>query len=342
MARRSIGVAVIGAGRAGMIHARNFSRRIDDAHLVCVVDPVEEACRSANAELGLERYYLDYRQALEDKGIDAVVVVTPTVFHRDIVVQAAAAGKHVLCEKPMAMNREECAQMIEAADKGGVKLQIGFMRRFDRSFQAAYEAVRSGAIGDVVLVKSLTHGPSVPQPWMYDIRKSNGPLAEVSSHDIDTLRWFSGSEFEEVYAIAGNYRCPQARDEYPDFYDNVVMNVRFANGMQGVVEGAVSVSYGYDARLEVLGTNGVLRVGTLRENSVTVVNAQNRVDSAAVRSWRTLFIDAYEEEDRAFVKAILENSEPRVTGRDGMMAVTVVNAGNESIVRKTPITLGDL
>ncbi len=337
MAQRSIGVAVIGAGRAGLIHARNFSRKFADAHLVCVVDPVEEACRSAVEELGIKDYYLDYRKALEDERIEAVVVVTPTVLHRDIVVRAAAAGKHVLCEKPMAMNVAECREMIDASDAAGVKLQVGFMRRFDRSFVAAREAVDSGAIGEVVLVKSLTHGPSIPQPWMYDIRKSNGPLAEVSSHDIDTLRWFSGSEFSEVYAIAGNYRCPQARDEFPDFYDNVVMNARFENGMQGVVEGAVSVSYGYDARLEVLGTTGVLFVGTVREDTVTVVSKGQGVTGTAVRSWRNLFIDAYEAEDHAFVRAIIEDSIPRVTGHDGMMAVAVVNAGNQSIIEKRPV-----
>lgn len=339
MAPKSIGVAVIGAGRAGMIHARNFARTIPAAHLVCVIDPVEEACKAAVSELGLDLFYLDYRKALEDSRIDAVVVVTPTVFHRDIVVDAAAAGKHVLCEKPMAMNSAECREMIDATDRAGTKLQIGFMRRFDRSFTAAYEAVRSGAIGDVVLVKSLTHGPSVPQPWMYDIRKSNGPLAEVSSHDIDTLRWFTGSEFSEVYAIAGNFRCPQARDEYPDFYDNVVMSARFASGMQGIVEGAVSVSYGYDARLEVLGTKGVLFVGSLKDDSVTIVDSHNRIGGAVVKSWRNLFIDAYEEEDRSFVEAIVRDTVPRVTGRDGMMAVAVVNAGNESIVQKRPIAL---
>lgn len=339
MGPKSIGVAVIGAGRAGMIHARNFARKISDAHLVCVVDPVEDACEAAASELGLEVTYRDYRAALEDSRVDAVVVVTPTVLHRGIVVEAAAAGKHVLCEKPMAMNSAECREMIDATGRAGTKLQIGFMRRFDRSFTAAYEEVRSGAIGDVVLVKSLTHGPSVPQPWMYDIRKSNGPLAEVSSHDIDTLRWFTGSEFDEVYAIAGNFRCPQVRDEYPDFYDNVVMSARFANGMQGVVEGAVSVSYGYDARLEVLGTKGVLFVGSLKNDTVTVVDSHNRIGGAAVKSWRNLFIDAYEEEDRSFVDAIVRDSAPRVSGYDGMMAVAVVNAGNESIVQKRPVTL---
>ncbi len=334
-----LGVAVIGSGRAGLIHARNFAAGIEGAKLVAMVDPFEDALESAKSELGLDRGYRDYRDAMNDPDIDAVVVVTPTVYHREIVLAAAAAGKHVLCEKPMAMGADECRVMDEACAAAKVKLQIGFMRRFDRNFRQAKAAVDEGRIGDVVLVKSLTRGPSVPQAWMYDIAKSNGPLAEVNSHDIDTLRWFAGSDIAEVYAIAGNYRCPEARERYPDFYDNVVMNMRFANGMQGCIDGAVSVGYGYDARLEVLGTKGVLFVGGLADSSVVVCSTGADIVSPAVKSWRNLFIEAYKEEDASFVACVLADTEPEVRGKDGLEAVRVVNAGNRSIVEKRPVRL---
>jgi myo-inositol 2-dehydrogenase/D-chiro-inositol 1-dehydrogenase/scyllo-inositol 2-dehydrogenase (NAD+) len=334
-----IGIAVIGSGRAGMIHARNFARGIDGARLVALVDPSAEALERATAELGVDRGYADYRDALADPRVDAIVVVTPTALHREIVVAAAAAGRHVLCEKPMAMTAAECADMAASCDRAGVKLQIGFMRRFDRNFRAAKAAVDSGAIGEVVLVKSLTRGPSVPQPWMYDIGVSNGPLAEVNSHDIDTLRWFAGSDVAEVYAIAGNYRCPQARGAFPDFYDNVVMTTRFADGKQGCVDGAVSVAYGYDARLEVLGTRGVLFVGALEDGTVKVCAAGTEIVAGAVKSWRTLFTDAYEAEDASFVRCIRDDAQPEVTGKDGLEAVKVVVAGNESIRTGAPVRL---
>ena len=269
------------------------------------------------------------------------MVVTPTDYHKDIVVAAAEAGKHILCEKPMAMNVAECDEMIAAVEKNNVVLQIGFMRRFDQSFVYAREQVRQGAIGEVVLVKSLTRGPSIPQRWQYDIAKSNGPLAEVNSHDIDTLRWFTESEFEQVYAIAGNYRCPDARDEFPDFYDNVVMTATFQNGMQGSIDGAVSVRYGYDARLEVVGTEGVLFVGRLDQSGVVTCNRNNGIKAPAVESWRNLFSEAYRHEDQGFVDTILNGRPPAVSGHDGKMAVKVVNAGNQSIVEKRPVNLND-
>ena len=336
-----LGVCVIGAGRAGMIHAVNFAKGIKRARLTAISEPNRETAEKACRELELERHYQDYRQALEDKEVDAIVVVTPTDFHRDIVVAAAEAGKHILCEKPMAMTVAECDDMIAAAEKNNVVLQIGFMRRFDQSFVYAREQVRQGAIGDVVLVKSLTRGPSVPQRWQYDIAKSNGPLAEVNSHDIDTLRWFTDSEFEQVYAIAGNYRCPEARDEFPDFYDNVVMTASFANGMQGSIDGAVSVRYGYDARLEVVGTEGVLFVGRLDHSGVVTCSRGSGINAPAVESWRNLFTEAYHYEDQGFVDAIVNGTPPAVSGHDGKMAVKVVNAGNQSIVKKKPVSLNE-
>ena len=270
MRNAKLGIAVIGSGRAGMIHAQSFAAGIEGARLVAMVDPVAAAREAALRELGIDKGYADYRQALADPAVNAVVVVTPTAYHREIVVAAAQAGRHVLCEKPMAMTAAECSAMIDACEAARVKLQIGFMRRYHRDFLAAKVALDSGAIGDLVLVKSLTRGPSVPQPWMYDIAQSNGPLAEVNSHDIDTLRWFAGDDFAEVYAVGGNYRCPEARAEHPEFYDNVAMTIRFGRGAQGMIDGAQGVGYGYDSRLEVLGTKGVLFAGSLQSSSVVM------------------------------------------------------------------------
>jgi predicted dehydrogenase len=337
MKEGKIGICVIGSGRAGMIHARNFAGRVAGAELVALVDANKAAVEGACAELGVKSGYQDYRQALADPKVQAVVVVVPTVLHRDIVVAAARAGKHVLCEKPMAMTPAECDEMIDACGSAGVKLQIGFMRRFDQSFLSARARIDAGEIGDVVLVKSLTHGPSVPQEWMYDIMASNGPLAEVNSHDIDTLRWFAGSEIVEVYAIGGNFRCPQAKAKYPDFYDNVSMVCRFADGRQGFIDGAVSVGYGYDARTEIVGTKGVMFVGRIEQDGVVACSTGAGIVRPFVPSWRNLFIEAYLGEDEAFVEAIRGGTETRVRGIDGRMAVAVVNAGNRSIVERRPV-----
>lgn len=332
-------VCLIGAGRAGMIHARNFKNKVPGFKITAVCDPVEDAVKAACKELEIEKSYSDYQEALQDDAIDAVIIVSPTKYHCEIAVAAAKAKKHILCEKPMAMNAQECQMMIDAAAENNVVLQIGFMRRFDKSFMAAKEAVDAGKIGEVVLVKSLTRGPSTPRPWMYDIKKSNGPLAEVNSHDIDTVHWFSGSEFEQVYAIAGNYRCHDAKAEFPDFYDNVVLNGRFKNGVQASIDGAQGVGYGYDARAEILGTDGCIYLGNTDENTMLCVDRSGIKEQKFMKSWTHLFEDAYLGEDLDFAICVLEGKQPKVTGRDGMNAVKIVEAGNTSIIEKRIVYL---
>lgn len=334
-----IGICLIGCGRAGLIHARNFVNKVPGATLTALVDPVPEALKAASEELHVSQCYTDYREALARDDVHAVIVVSPTKYHCEIVVAAANAGKHIFCEKPLAMTEAECDMMIAAAEANHVKLQVGFMRRFDESFMAAKEMIDAGEIGDVVLVKSHTRGPSTPQPWMYDIQKSNGPLAEVNSHDIDTLRWFTGSEFSSLYAIGGNYRCPSAVEAFPDFYDNVLMNASFVNGAQGCIDGAQGIGYGYDAETEILGTKGVIHVGRTQERFITACSKDGVLKTPYMTSWRKLFIDAYLAEDKHFVDCILNNLTPRVTGLDGKMVVRVVNAGNLSIVEKRIVQL---
>jgi myo-inositol 2-dehydrogenase/D-chiro-inositol 1-dehydrogenase/scyllo-inositol 2-dehydrogenase (NAD+) len=173
---------------------------------------------------------------------------------------------------------------------------------------------------------------------MYDLRASNGPLAEVSSHDIDTVRWMAGSEITEVYAIGGNFRSPEAKDQYPDFYDNHALVARFANGAQAMISGAQGVRYGYDSRCEVLGTKGILFGGALAARAVTGCTDAG-LSTPVIKSWRDLFADAYRLEDEDFVAAIRDNRSPKVTGLDGLRAVQVVNAGNESIRTGKPVKL---
>lgn len=216
MKNGKIGVALIGCGRAGMIHGVNFTTQVPNAYISAVVDVSEENAKIASQELSA-KYYLDYKEALEDKNVQAVVVVTPTKYHCNTVIDAANAGKHILCEKPMAISYEDCEAMEVAAKRNKVKLQIGFMRRFDQSYIKAKRSIDSGEIGDVVMVRSNTRGPSKPQEWMYDLKKSNGPLAEVNSHDIDTLRYFTGSEFKTIYASGGNFRSPDAKRDISGF-----------------------------------------------------------------------------------------------------------------------------
>lgn len=332
-----INICVIGTGRAGMIHARSYNGSVPGARLAALCDPVEAALSAAQKETGVEKVYTDYHDVMADPEIDAVVIVTPTGLHREIVLAAAEAGKHVFCEKPMATSAEECDEMIAACEAHGVKLQLGFMRRFDKSFRRGKELIDSGAIGEVTLVKSLTHGPSEPKEWMFDVSKSSGPIGEVNSHDFDTLRWYAGSEVKTIHAIGRNFRSPEKAGEYPDYYDTCAVILEFENGVLGMVDGAQYVQYGYDARAEILGTKGDVLVGSQQADNVTMAVAGMEIQAASMPTWRTLFKDAYVEEARAFVRCIVEDTEPEVTGYDGKMALVLVRDGLRSLLEHRPI-----
>jgi myo-inositol 2-dehydrogenase / D-chiro-inositol 1-dehydrogenase len=338
---KEVKVVLIGTGRAGMIHGHNYNGKVQNAEIVAVCDPNENAAKKAADLLDIKTYYTDYKEALKDDNINAVIIACPTKFHKEIAIAAAKAKKHIFCEKPMAMDTKECDEMIDAAKINNVKLQIGFMRRFDESFRAAKEMIDSGEIGDVVLVKSLTRGPSKPQEWMYDISISNGPLGEVNSHDIDTMRWFSGSEFKTIFALGDNYRNKDIKGEFPDFYDNVIMNCKFKNGVLGSLDGAQYVQYGYDARVEILGTKGVVTIGDFHEKTVLSCSKDHTVTRPARRSWMNLFKDAYLKEAESFINCIINNTIPEVTGIDGKMAVLIVEKGNESLQKGEVIHLGE-
>lgn len=337
--KKTINVCLIGTGRAGMIHAVNFNSAIRNARLIALCDPSEENLSSAQEQLNCPYTYKDYRDALDNPDIDAVVIVTPTKYHKEIAVAAAKAKKHILCEKPMAMNEDECQEMIDAANENNVKLQVGFMRRFDANFRHAKEIIMAGEIGDVVMIKSLTRGPSNPKPWMFDISVSSGPIGEVNSHDLDTLRWYAGSEVESIYAVGGNFRSPEIAGQFPEYYDTVSMNLVFKNKVIGAVDGAQYVRYAYDARAEIVGTHGNILIGDQHKYSVVTATREGKITRESMHSWTYLFREAYVNEDQSFIHCILHDTNPEVTGYDGKMAVKLVKSGLTSLLEKRIVTL---
>lgn len=339
MENNKVRICLIGCGRAGMIHARSYAGKVKNAELIAICDPFEQNLIAAQKEVSVKYTYVDYKEVMMNDEIDAVIVVTPTKFHHDIVIAAANAKKHVFCEKPMAINKEECDDMIRACKENQVKLQLGFMRRFDSNFRKGKELIDAGAVGLVTSLRSNTHGPSEPQEWMFDVRNSYGPVGEVNSHDFDTLRWYAGCEVKEIHAIGSNFRSPEVKDKYPEYYDTCAVLLEFENGIVGTISGAQYVQYGYDSRAEILGTDGIIKVGTQKKEAVEVVRKEKEVVTDAVASWRDLFADAYVAEAVSFVECVVNDAEPEVTGHDGKMALVLVNAGLKSILEKRPVMI---
>jgi len=331
-------VLIAGAGRAGANHAAHVAGA-PPARVAGVVDPDTDAA-AALAERHGAPAHATLDDALAAVDCDAVVVSTPTFTHRELAVTAARAGKHVLCEKPMALDEPDCEAMIAAAREAGVVLQIGFMRRFQPEFAEAHRRIAAGDIGEPMVVKSLTRGPGLPPSWAWEIERSNGMLAEVNSHDFDAVRWLAGSDIVRVYAETANRKGAARGVSVEGFYDNAVVTLRFASDAIGTIDGTCPADYGYDARMEVVGTEGLLVIGDVRGQALLEIRDR---DVGAVtpshRTWPERFEAGYRAQMRAFVDAALSGGPAPVTGEDGLAAVRAVRAANRSWLEQRPVTL---
>ena len=324
-------VCLVGAGRVARVHGYNLKTCIPNSELVAIVDKKEELAEDLASELSVSKVFKNHQQALDWGKFDAVVITTPTFTHCQIVVDAASSKKHIFCEKPIALTLKEANLMIDECYKNEVKFQIGFMRRFDPEFILAKKRIEEGAIGEIILIKSTGRGPGLPPEWALDIEKSGGMLAEVSSHDFDSLMWFAKSELKSVEAIAKNYKHPEIRERYPSFYDTAIVIGTFKNGKMGIVDMSCPANYGYDARMEILGSEGVMFVGNIKSGNISYCTRKKGVIFPHYFSWRERFKQAYIDELQHFINCIVENKNPEVNGEDGKRSLAVVAAANLSI-----------
>jgi myo-inositol 2-dehydrogenase/D-chiro-inositol 1-dehydrogenase/scyllo-inositol 2-dehydrogenase (NAD+) len=340
---KPIGICVVGAGRVGGVHAATLAQSLPEASLAAVVDENLAAAAKLAERFGVAARFASLAQALEAGGFEAVVLTTPTFTHRALAVAAAAAGKHVFCEKPMALTLAECDEMIAAAERAGVILQVGFMRRFDPDFEAAWARIEAGEIGRPMMVKSLTHGPGLPPAWARDLTTSNGMLAEVNSHDWDTLRWLAGADFQRVYAEVANFKGERDGVHTPHFYDNVLVNVRFESGALGSISGICPCDYGYDGRVEIVGEKGLMQIGDVRGHALVVCTDRERgLVTPIFRTWPERFAAAYVREMRHFVACIESGARPRAGGAEGRWAVAGALAATRSFLEERSVRLAEV
>jgi len=336
-------VCMIGAGRVGKLHSGTIRRYVPGADVVAIVDPAVDIRNETATEFGIAAQYDTLEEALDKSDFDAVIITTPTFTHCDLTVMAAEQGKHIFCEKPMALTLAECDTMIDVCERNGVLLQIGFMRRFDPEFVYAAQLIHDGAIGEVMQVKSLTHGPGLPPMWANDITRSNGMLAEVNSHDLDCVRWLAQSNIQRIYLETANFKGEERGVPFENFYDTMFATLRFESGALGNISGVCPCDYGYDARVEIIGKKGIMQIGQMQGKAVTVcVDREQGLITPMYKRWQERFANAYVNEMHHFVDCIQAGTAPRVTGEDGRWAVAGVIAGTKSLLEKRPVHLEEV
>lgn len=320
----TVRVGLVGLGRMGRVHAANLAGRLPGARLVRMVDADEDAARENAAPLGGVEWSTRYEDLLEDPEIEAIVVASPTPLHADMSEAAAAAGKHVFCEKPVSLELERTQQVNEAIRKAGVKMQVGFHRRFDPDYRVAQEKISAGHIGEVYLFRTSLR--DMRSPGFDYIKDSGGFFADVTVHDFDTARWLVG-EISEVTATGAALSDP-GFEEAGDI-DNAVITLRFANGALGVIDNSRVAGYGYECSSEILGHRGTLRIDNHRRVEVeTLVPGRSCRDY--VSDFVERFSDAYREELEHFVRTVRGEVESGPDGTDAAAATVLARAADRS------------
>lgn len=333
-----LNIGIIGAGRIGRVHAEHLAYQIPQAALLGVADISEEAAQECARQFDVPEAVQDYRALLDNPAIEAVVICSSTDTHAQIIEEAAAAGKHIFCEKPIAFTLEEIDRALAAVEQAGVKFQVGFNRRFDPSFRRVREAVRQGEIGEPHLLHLISRDPA-PPPLDY-IRSSGGLFFDMTIHDFDMARFLIGSEVEEIYAAAG-VRVDPAIGRAGDL-DTAVVTLQFENGVIGTIDNSRKAAYGYDQRAEVFGSAGRVQSDNHFPNTAVVSTAEHVRRDLPLHFFMERYIESYQAEMQAFVDAVLEDRPVPVGGDDGRISVVMSRAARRSYDKNRPVRLAEV
>jgi scyllo-inositol 2-dehydrogenase (NAD+) len=331
--KKKVNVGIIGLGRLGAVYAGYFLGHIANATLVAVSDINEELQQAFADENDIAKRYADYRYLLADKEVDAVVIVSPTNTHKEIVIEAANQGKAIFCEKPLALSLGDCEEMKTVVARRGIFFHLGFMRRFDAGYAGAKRKIEEGVIGKPIMMKSSSRDPFRPSLDYLDPKSSGGLFTDCGIHDIDLARWFMG-EVSSVYSIGGNLAYPEM-DEIGDV-DNAIMTLQFQDGGLGVIDLSRSGVYGYDIRTEILGTQGTLQIGYLRETPLLVLK-KNEISHDTVPYFMQRFGQAYRTQLQHFIDRLRGGQPPTITCDDGLAALRVSLAATQSYKEKRAV-----
>jgi myo-inositol 2-dehydrogenase/D-chiro-inositol 1-dehydrogenase len=318
-------VGVVGAGRIGRMHTENLVRHIPEA------DPhLDEDWAT---ELGIPSRSTDNGTVFDDPEIEAIVITAPSGLHSELICRAAAAGKHIFCEKPVGFEEGPIRQAIAAAHEAGVQLQVGFNRRFDPDVCRLAEAVHSGEVGELHGLRVINRDPAAP-PIDF-VKRSGGMFFDFAIHDFDTIRFLSGSEIEEIYAAGAVLIDPEIGNAGD--IDTAITTLRLANGALCVIDNSRQARYGYDQRFEAFGSKGNLVADNLRATTIESFLEGGVFTDLPPFNFVKRYREAFVAELRAFVTCVQTGMPVSVTADDALAAVRVAAAAKRSMIENKPV-----
>lgn len=328
-------IGIIGGGRIGRLHAETIFTTMNDIVIKYVVDIFPDNVKKWSDKYNVQHVVSDAEVVFEDEEVQAVLICTSTDTHTDYIIQAAKAGKDIYCEKPIDLSIEKIQKALDVVEEMGVRLQIGFNRRYDRNFKRAYDAINSGEIGEPILIK-ITNRDATPPPEAY-IKVSGGMLLDMSIHDYDLCRYFAGSEAKSVFCTGGCSVVPYI-GELGDI-DHAVTVITFENGVTAVVDNCRQTGYGMECRIEVMGAKGNLITNNEVNNTVTICGENQLVQDGLAHDFFERFKLSFPVILNTFFDSIRNNTETATTGKDGLETMRIGFAAVQSVKEKKIIEL---
>lgn len=333
-----VNIGLIGAGRIAKVHAATLTYRIPSARILAVADVNLAAAQQTAAQFNIPCATQDPEEIFHNPEIDAVLICSVSSTHAPFIEAAAAVGKHIFCEKPIALSLEPIDKALAAVKQAGVKLQVGFNRRFDANFARVRSAITKGEIGQPALLHIISRDPG-PPPIDY-VKGSGGMFLDMTIHDFDMARFLIGAEVEEIYVQAGITVDP-AIGEAGDV-DTAVLMLKFANGVIGTIDNCRRASYGYDQRVEVLGSKGAVATSNNYPNAATISDGTSIHRDLPLNFFMDRYTESFATEVAAFVDAVQNDKPTPVTGYDGRVPVVMGLAAKKSYAEGRPVKLSEI
>lgn len=334
---KKLNVGIIGAGRIGQVHAKSITYHIPQAKIVAISDIYYEGAEKVAESLGIPNAYEDYHEILNNPEIDAVLICSSTDTHADIAVEAAEAGKHIFCEKPVDLTVAKIKKVIAAVEKAGVKLQIGFNRRYDHNFAEIKRLANDGKLGKLQTIKITSRDPEPPS--IDYVKVSGGIFLDMTVHDFDMAR-FIGGEVEEVYANAA-VTVDEAIGEAGDV-DTALIALKFKNGAIGVIDNCRKACYGYDQRLEVFGTGGQASAANDTPTNVSYINENGNMTDKPLYFFLERYMQSFTDEMTEFINAVQNDELTKTTVNDGLEALRLGLAAKLSVKEHRAVKLSEI
>ncbi len=338
MSTQKLRIGIIGAGRIGQVHAQTVAFRLPEGEVVAITDMKREAAQALADRCNIPRVAESAAALLEDSQVEAVLICSSTDTHAGLIEQAAQAGKHIFCEKPIAHSLEKIDRALAAVKAAGVQLQIGFNRRFDANFARVRHAVSSGEIGAPRLLHIVSRDPAPPAPEY--VRISGGMFMDMTIHDFDMARFLIGDEVEEIY-VTGGVMVDEAIGREGDL-DTALTVLRFRNGVIGTIDNCRQAAYGYDQRVEILGSEGKIATENCYPNQAVISGGNSVYRDVPLNFFMDRYTESFATELHSFVSSIREGRPTEVTGIDGRIPVVMALAARRSYDEHRPVRLDEI